>query len=54
MKKDLMNQTNNHSQPNLNYNISVIPHNYNNQLNPELLMNQYYQKANGILNNKNI
>ena len=52
--RNLMNQTNNHSQPNLNYNISVIPHNYNNQLNPELLMNQYYQKANGILNNKNI
>ena len=51
--RNLMNQTNNHSQPNLNYNISVIPHNYNNQLNPELLMNQYYQKANGILNNKN-
>ena len=53
MKKDLMNQTNNPSQYNINNNIPVIPHNYNNQLNQELLMNQYYQKANGILNNKN-
>ena len=48
-----MNQTNNPSQHNLNNNISVIPRNYNNQLNQELLMNRFYKDVNGMLYNKN-
>ena len=51
--RNLMNQTNNPSQHNLNNNISVIPRNYNNQLNKELLVNRFYKDVNGMLYNKN-